>query len=792
MTIATEEESASSLFSENEIPFDERPHRNPDPDGAKYEEGQQDVQEQAPVLVEQPVRDLHEKSLDELLHPTARRWRNGKKSTRSKQRKDDNSYISSKTKEHQKKSKPKKAATVTEAAPSSSILRRKEENLPLTSPPPPPPPPLAPAGMNDTPNRVDDALQIVRVPVDKTTADNQRKNQPQTPNTQQPQPKQLQVQVQQQKERQTRLKVVQARGELARMIRSFGHSNTHRYPDALLDGEEGSLALTPDALVFQSCTEPSNHLCLPWEFVKDVVDRSNQSGADTDYYQELRLSLQDSEQPPLILMVPRGGDEQRTRRSSSSISSSNSSSNGNSPVYDEITKHILQKHQQRQAPKEVEKEVQVDNDNDNDEQDEERVPLATHYDTGTQQPPSPSPSSSPTAEAKPSSILLAGLYLQISKLKTRMKAMEKDNLQMELLKTRLQVTESEKTQLEQLQLRMEALEAENSQLRESMATVATVGEMTEMRESVNNWLGLPPMTKANELTQLMTTTVSDWRQAIATAGENMATATGNGLKATGNGLKQPLATIAAAGEGVVAVGAGLKLPLATIKSWDRALMEEQQEMDRKLEQLRSGNHHEDVTDYSRRRKSRISFEGDSSVEDYSRRKSRISYMGESSGEDDTALKAACCELGLVGDCEGDCGTDAEGTDAGGTVAGMDVSAAHLRMSTKKMIEHSLPPDSFSFLIASRRGMCRAPFMLAITVVIVQLGIYMLMAISMFEPDNSNQQEGSSSVIGIPINVSLEVRIGQYFAILISVLTQTDLIKGLDLVRVSRSKSFRRA
>jgi F0F1-type ATP synthase membrane subunit b/b' len=91
----------------------------------------------------------------------------------------------------------------------------------------------------------------------------------------------------------------------------------------------------------------------------------------------------------------------------------------------------------------------------------------------------------------------------------------------------------------------------------------------------------------------------------------------------------------------------------------------------------------------------------------------------------------------------------------------------------------LPPDTFSFLVCSE--MRSQPFLLGISVFLFQIFIFSLLAIDLIDRDSEDNP------LGIPANVETIVRVTQFLAIIISVLTQADLRTSLEQVNEGYSK-----
>jgi hypothetical protein len=98
----------------------------------------------------------------------------------------------------------------------------------------------------------------------------------------------------------------------------------------------------------------------------------------------------------------------------------------------------------------------------------------------------------------------------------------------------------------------------------------------------------------------------------------------------------------------------------------------------------------------------------------------------------------------------------------------------------------VPPDTFSFLVCSK--ILSLPFVLGITVFIVQITIFGLLARDLIsKQDSKRDSEENSNRLGIPANVETIVRVTQFLAIVITVLTQADLRTSLEQVNEGYSK-----
>jgi hypothetical protein len=90
----------------------------------------------------------------------------------------------------------------------------------------------------------------------------------------------------------------------------------------------------------------------------------------------------------------------------------------------------------------------------------------------------------------------------------------------------------------------------------------------------------------------------------------------------------------------------------------------------------------------------------------------------------------------------------------------------------------LPPDTFSFLVCSK--ILSQPFVLGIIVFLFQITIYSFLALDLINPFSENP-------LGIPANVETNVRVAQFLAVIVAVLTQADLRTSLEQVNEGYSK-----
>jgi hypothetical protein len=97
-------------------------------------------------------------------------------------------------------------------------------------------------------------------------------------------------------------------------------------------------------------------------------------------------------------------------------------------------------------------------------------------------------------------------------------------------------------------------------------------------------------------------------------------------------------------------------------------------------------------------------------------------------------------------------------------------------SSKSRLEEKgkkqLCPDTFSFLVCSK--ILSQPFVLGVTVFIFQITIYGLLAVDLIKQSSVNP-------LGIPANVETNVRVTQFLAVIVAVLTQADLRTSLEQV-----------
>jgi hypothetical protein len=87
-------------------------------------------------------------------------------------------------------------------------------------------------------------------------------------------------------------------------------------------------------------------------------------------------------------------------------------------------------------------------------------------------------------------------------------------------------------------------------------------------------------------------------------------------------------------------------------------------------------------------------------------------------------------------------------------------------------KRQLPPDTFSFLVCSK--ILSQPFVLGVTIFLFQMTIYGLLAVDLINPFSDNP-------LRIPENVETNVRITQFLAVIVAVLTQADLRTSLEQV-----------
>ena len=100
-------------------------------------------------------------------------------------------------------------------------------------------------------------------------------------------------------------------------------------------------------------------------------------------------------------------------------------------------------------------------------------------------------------------------------------------------------------------------------------------------------------------------------------------------------------------------------------------------------------------------------------------------------------------------------------------------------------DQTLPEDTFSFIIVSTG--CGTAFNAATLVFLTQMAVFLLMLVDMTDPSADN-----GNIFGIPANIGMAVRVGQVVALVITILTQDDVIKGIELIRVAHSSSFQQA
>ncbi|CAB9500130.1 Inherit from bactNOG: outer membrane autotransporter barrel [Seminavis robusta] len=122
-----------------------------------------------------------------------------------------------------------------------------------------------------------------------------------------------------------------------------------------------------------------------------------------------------------------------------------------------------------------------------------------------------------------------------------------------------------------------------------------------------------------------------------------------------------------------------------------------------------------------------------------------------------------------------------------TSEGMDLIRRKLRFRKSAVTGQSayakqLPPDTYGFLMVA--PVRSAPYAMGFIVCLIQIVTFFLMAFSII-----NDGVVYENPIGIPPNIATQVRIVQFLAIIIAVVTQDDLMKALDLIRVVFSKSF---
>lgn len=145
--------------------------------------------------------------------------------------------------------------------------------------------------------------------------------------------------------------------------------------------------------------------------------------------------------------------------------------------------------------------------------------------------------------------------------------------------------------------------------------------------------------------------------------------------------------------------------------------------------------------------------------------------------------------------------------AGGRRSLMTTAAAQHRLSRRFMsslfgfeeeeeeTDQELHEDTYSFILVA--PLCGYSFNLGFLVFLIQEVVFFLLLWSLTDVgvDAKKSQfipEDASNVFGIPVNVDPEVRILQFVAVAFTVITQTDVIKGLDLMRLVSNSSFREA
>lgn len=101
-------------------------------------------------------------------------------------------------------------------------------------------------------------------------------------------------------------------------------------------------------------------------------------------------------------------------------------------------------------------------------------------------------------------------------------------------------------------------------------------------------------------------------------------------------------------------------------------------------------------------------------------------------------------------------------------------------------DQSLHEDTYAFILNS--PLCSYSFILGLFVFLVQEVVFFLMFSSLTRIGESDDFDATD--FGIPVNVDPAVRILQMVAMAFTVLTQTDIIKGLDLTRLIGNRSFR--
>ena len=96
-------------------------------------------------------------------------------------------------------------------------------------------------------------------------------------------------------------------------------------------------------------------------------------------------------------------------------------------------------------------------------------------------------------------------------------------------------------------------------------------------------------------------------------------------------------------------------------------------------------------------------------------------------------------------------------------------------SDREFAERSLPEDTFSFLIYCK--VYSRSFVLGILVFLFQIGIYIILTANIVDPSTNE-----SNPFGFPEDVSVPLRISEFLAILISIITQTDVRSAICLYR----------
>jgi len=100
-------------------------------------------------------------------------------------------------------------------------------------------------------------------------------------------------------------------------------------------------------------------------------------------------------------------------------------------------------------------------------------------------------------------------------------------------------------------------------------------------------------------------------------------------------------------------------------------------------------------------------------------------------------------------------------------------------------ELTLPEDTFSFMVLV--PFHSYPFVVSVMVFTTQMTVFLLMLFDISDwgaPDNN--------WFGIPANIDPAVRAAQVVALIITILTQGDVIKGLELIRVQSTEGFQQA